>query len=357
LIVVNCAGRKAPPVPVGAEGDLHRAAWAGEVRQLETRLAAAAPADVNRPEGDSEWTPLHLAAIAGHADAAALLLDRGADPEARGRFDMTPLHWAALAGQTDVVRLLLARGARVDARNLWAMTPLHEAANAKTAAALLDAGAELGAVDDRGMTPLHVARNKETAQLLIGRGASLWPRARDGRNVFMMAVLSSLEDKGVMLYAKNAAVRLRGERATVAVDVRNLAPRARPGFSLAADSPAAGVSIEPARLPALMPGQRVTFTMTFARRPGVREDEHPVIVTLAEDGAAIGALEMRVDTRQIETLEDRGMIPLGRGTLQPAPSWLAYVAYGAVPVIVAAAALLWRRRRRGGAGSKTSVSA
>lgn len=346
LIVVNCTGRKEPPPPIGAVSDLHRAAWAGEVGQLRTLLETAAPADVNRPEGESEWTPLHLAAIAGRPEAAALLLDRGADPEARGQFDMTPLHWAALAGQADVVRLLLARGARVDARNLWAMTPLHEAATAKTAAVLLDAGAEVGAVDDRGMTPLHVARNKETAQILLVRGANLWRRAHDGRNVFMMAVLSSLEEAGIMLYAKNASVRLRDERATVAVDVRDVAPRARPGFTITAESAAATIAVEPARIPRLLPGQRVTFTLTFTRRPGVREDEHPVLLTLSEDGAAIGALEMRVDTRHIETLEDRGMIPLGRGTLQPAPSWLAYVAYAAVPVIVAAAALLWRRRRR-----------
>src|SRR5512132_85004 len=64
-----------------------------------------------------ELTPLHRAAISGCVKCAELLLDSGADPNARGRYDMTPLHWAALLGRTEVAGLLLRRGARVQARN------------------------------------------------------------------------------------------------------------------------------------------------------------------------------------------------------------------------------------------------
>ena len=44
-------------------------------------------------------TGLHAAATAGHADAVRLLLEHGADPNAREAGDNTyPLHWAAAAG-------------------------------------------------------------------------------------------------------------------------------------------------------------------------------------------------------------------------------------------------------------------
>ncbi len=68
-----------------------------------------------RPASDAERLTLALvyAALGGHADAAAWLLDRGADPAARAPFDhgATPLHWAAYRGHAGVVELLLRRGA------------------------------------------------------------------------------------------------------------------------------------------------------------------------------------------------------------------------------------------------------
>jgi ankyrin repeat protein len=47
---------------------------------------------------------------------AALLLSRGADPNARQEGGITPLHAAAAAGEDDLVRELLARGADRHAR-------------------------------------------------------------------------------------------------------------------------------------------------------------------------------------------------------------------------------------------------
>ena len=42
---------------------------------------------------------------------AELLLDRGADKEARDVFQRTPLHWAALSNSRAVAKLLRSRGA------------------------------------------------------------------------------------------------------------------------------------------------------------------------------------------------------------------------------------------------------
>jgi len=63
---------------------------------------------------NSELPALHEAAKRGHVDVVRLLLDQGADPNAREPGDnTTPLHWAAAHGHLDVVRALLDAGADV----------------------------------------------------------------------------------------------------------------------------------------------------------------------------------------------------------------------------------------------------
>lgn len=78
------------------------------------------------------FTPLHLSAYFGGLEACELLLDRGADLEARSRneqlHDVTPLHSAAAGRQTQVALLLLDRGADPNATQPGGWTPLHQAA-------------------------------------------------------------------------------------------------------------------------------------------------------------------------------------------------------------------------------------
>lgn len=62
------------------------------------------------------------------AKTVGLLLDHGANIEARNEEDDTPLMWAAEHGQTEVVRALLERGADVEARNKYGSTALVVAA-------------------------------------------------------------------------------------------------------------------------------------------------------------------------------------------------------------------------------------
>ncbi len=107
--------------------------------------AALGRSDTVRSELDKEpslvqayshdgWTALHLAAFFGRSDLAALLIDRGADLDARSRstrfaIENTPLHAAAANRQTGVAQLLIERGADVNAKDGSGFTPLGLAAN------------------------------------------------------------------------------------------------------------------------------------------------------------------------------------------------------------------------------------
>lgn len=110
--------------------DLHEAAALG-VSPRVRGLLVEDPASVKSYSADG-WTALHLAAFSGHADAVSILLDAGADTEARAhnRQDNTPLHAATAGLKNAVVIRLVARGADVNARNGQGQTPLHLAAYA-----------------------------------------------------------------------------------------------------------------------------------------------------------------------------------------------------------------------------------
>lgn len=60
--------------------------------------------------------PVHAAASVGDVETMRLLLDRGADPNARQQAGFTPLHAAAGNGDVEMAKLLVARGADRHAR-------------------------------------------------------------------------------------------------------------------------------------------------------------------------------------------------------------------------------------------------
>jgi ankyrin repeat protein len=104
---------------------LHRAAYFGHLEVMQSLLAAGAVPDAVSPTG---FTPLHLAAMAGQTDAAALLEHRTPANQQtdKGR---TSLHFAARNGHADVIEVLLEQdGITTTVRNGYGQTPLHLAA-------------------------------------------------------------------------------------------------------------------------------------------------------------------------------------------------------------------------------------
>jgi ankyrin repeat protein len=65
-------------------------------------------------DGQSGWTPLHLAVAAAQPEIVRVLVEAGADLTARTEFNRTPLH-VALQLQPELVPLLRELGAEVDA--------------------------------------------------------------------------------------------------------------------------------------------------------------------------------------------------------------------------------------------------
>lgn len=132
------------------------ACTSGDVKALRGLLADdPGLTRIDNPAGDYPgWTGLHTAAQSGHLEAVNLLLQHGADPNAREAGDNTyPLHWAAAHRHLEVVRALLDAGG-----DMHGIGDVHE----------LDAIGWATFYHDPAREPGH---NPEVAALLVERGA------------------------------------------------------------------------------------------------------------------------------------------------------------------------------------------
>ncbi|MEM8532062.1 MAG: ankyrin repeat domain-containing protein [Chloroflexota bacterium] len=153
--------------------DIHLAMEEHDVARVAA-IVSHDPSQIHAPwSADLPDQPLHMAAYADQPEIVAILLDYGADVNARGVQERTPLHVAAYHGSFQVVQILIERGA------------------------------DIGRIDEKGCTPLLLAASntrepetREVAQVLIGRGATvdLNTAVRLGDIARVQAVLATAPD-------------------------------------------------------------------------------------------------------------------------------------------------------------------
>lgn len=150
----------------------------------------------------------------GDLAAVKSLLDRGADVNAKFRYDQTPLFKAAERGHTEIVKLLLERGAEVNIKDtFYGATPITWAidkGHTETVGALLEKGAE-GA--DGAL--LEGARRGNSALVRIVLATK---KARPETLTAALAVASASEEKAEIV----AALKEAGAAPPLEVDADTL---------------------------------------------------------------------------------------------------------------------------------------
>ncbi|KAJ5152754.1 uncharacterized protein N7482_009232 [Penicillium canariense] len=159
--------------------------------------------------------PMSYAAEEGHEGVVRLLVEKGADIEARDTSGRTALSWAAEKGHENIVRLLLEKGVDIEARDildrtplLWAIKERHE----NIVKLLLEKGAELEARNFPGRNPLSLAAEKgyeNIVKLLLEKGADIEARDILDRTLLLWAVEEQHENIVKLLLEKGADIEAR----------------------------------------------------------------------------------------------------------------------------------------------------
>jgi uncharacterized protein len=218
--ILLSAGATINQTSAGGWSPLLTATWNGHYKLGKLLLDSGADANLANADG---WTPLYLAtfkrnpdggdyplrpADADHLEYIKLLLERGANPNARASANIprrtvftgqwwqengaTPFLRASYSGDVELMKLLLSRGAdpTIATRNNvtalalasgigWVEGLTHEWSREQTFEAvkmLIDLGIDVKAADRDGRTALHGAAHKgrsEIVQILADHGAKL----------------------------------------------------------------------------------------------------------------------------------------------------------------------------------------
>ncbi len=206
-----------------AQGDgmtaLHWAVTSEDVEAARSLIYAGA--NVHATTRLNAVTPLWLAAQSGDAVMVYLLLDNNAESDAANGAGVTPLMVASASGNPDAADVLIERGANPNAtEKTYGQTPLMFAAannEADIIAVLVEKGADVAAATKvrtsstsepmGGLTALHYAvrqGNVEAVDALLDRGADINQVSADNTTPLMLATINGQFDLAMHLLERGA---------------------------------------------------------------------------------------------------------------------------------------------------------
>lgn len=162
-------------------------------------------------------SPLQWAAVHGNISACSVLLQRGANVEAKDKEGLTPLLISAQHGHSDLTRLFCIKGAKIDATDEEGRTPLYWSVrnnHPDCVTVLLSAGANVNVSDMNGVPLIFTAvkyGSIELVELLIIQGATKTKLDKCNNNLLHIAVergdksmVEHLIAKGISTLSKNS---------------------------------------------------------------------------------------------------------------------------------------------------------
>jgi 26S proteasome non-ATPase regulatory subunit 10 len=125
VALIGITGCFLKPLPHSDYRPIHQAAGGCDVVRV-AQILSTNPAVLNITE-DGGRAALHVASARCCTNVIALLLEKGAKLELKGKTGETPLHVAAQEGCSEAVGMLVNKGAKINARDNDGDTPLKRA--------------------------------------------------------------------------------------------------------------------------------------------------------------------------------------------------------------------------------------